>query len=304
MEKFDTSKVDVHSLRVILKTYEHGSLTGAARALNLSQSSLSYTLARMREALSDPLFVQQGRGIVPTARCIALIPRIEEVLATFEALFRVPVFDPATSDRVIRLCCNYYERSVLLPPLLEAVRAQGPDLRVEVSTADTDGHEALLDGRADVLLSPLVADQSGLMVRRLFDDRYVCLLHRDDPRRHGLDLETYAAADHVVVDYERGWTPFYLEALHELGVRISPVLSLPSFGALRGILETGRYIVTLPARAAPAFGPQFVPVDAPFEAGFTLKLFWRERDQGDGFSRWLRGLIIDIAENLSTPERS
>ncbi|MZR11666.1 LysR family transcriptional regulator [Maritimibacter sp. DP07] len=271
---------------------DYGSLTEAANAMHLSQSALSYTLGRLRESFGDALFVQQGRGFVPTGRCIMLVPQVRRLLEDFEKLLKPRDFDPATSDRVIRICCNYYERAVLLPALIQRIRRSGANLRIEISTADTNGHLTLLDGHADILLSPIVADESGLMVRRLFAEEFVCFLKADDPRRDRLDMACYLPADQVVVDYE-GWQSFYLTRLAQMGHQTTRVVSLPSFGAVRELISIGGFLITVPSRAAHLFEPECASRPLPFDAAFELQLFWPERDQADPFSIWLRNLVVE-----------
>lgn len=55
-------------LRTFLEIYEAKSVTRAAQELSLTQPTVSYTLARLREQLGDPLFVRGTGGLEPTAR--------------------------------------------------------------------------------------------------------------------------------------------------------------------------------------------------------------------------------------------
>src|SRR6476660_5728649 len=74
------------NLRVTLDALlAEGSVAGAARRLQLSPSAMSRALARLRDAMGDPLLVRAGRGLVPTPRALELRERIgplvEEALA-------------------------------------------------------------------------------------------------------------------------------------------------------------------------------------------------------------------------------
>jgi len=299
MEDFDRSRIDLHGLRILLQIFNTGSLTAAAEATGLTQSTLSHTLARMRQAFGDPLFVRQGRGVVPTERCASMIPDLLDLSQRMEELVRPRSFDPQRSTRVIRLCCNYYERCVLLPALVARLSAIAPGMRVQIITAESTGHRTLLEGRADLLISPVITDRSGTMTRRLFDDRYVCILRADDPRRRGLSLEDYRKARHVVINYDHGWTPFYITHLRTLGIELQPVVNLPSFGAVRELMMLGGFVMTVPSRLAPQFAPDCLAVAAPFDVRFDLNLYWTQRMHQDPFLRWLRGLLVEIASAVA-----
>ncbi|KVX22431.1 hypothetical protein WL01_10430 [Burkholderia ubonensis] len=67
------SLVDSANLNLLISLdalLEEGSVAGAARRMNLSPPAMSRTLARIRETVGDPIFVQGGRKMVPTPRAL------------------------------------------------------------------------------------------------------------------------------------------------------------------------------------------------------------------------------------------
>jgi DNA-binding transcriptional LysR family regulator len=56
------------------------SVTDAVRRVNLSQSAMSGSLARLRKLFGDPLLVRNGRTLTTTARAEALADPIREIL--------------------------------------------------------------------------------------------------------------------------------------------------------------------------------------------------------------------------------
>ncbi len=71
----DPFTLDFAALRCFRMVHALGSFSLAAESLGLSQSSVSYTIARLRDVFEDPLFVRQGGGIVPTDRCVEIVSR-------------------------------------------------------------------------------------------------------------------------------------------------------------------------------------------------------------------------------------
>ncbi len=63
---------DLNLLFALDVLLDEGSVVGAARRMNLSAPAMSRTLARIREAVGDPIFVKVGRRMVPTPRALAL----------------------------------------------------------------------------------------------------------------------------------------------------------------------------------------------------------------------------------------
>jgi DNA-binding transcriptional LysR family regulator len=59
-------------VRSFLAALEHGSLLGAARALNASQPTLGRHIAELESQLGTTLFERTGRGLLPTAMALKL----------------------------------------------------------------------------------------------------------------------------------------------------------------------------------------------------------------------------------------
>ena len=80
--------IDFAALRTLSEVKARGSFTGAAEALNLNQSTISYTMERLRRAFNDPLFVRQGGSIVAIAHDLGIPARFigtGEGMEDFEA---------------------------------------------------------------------------------------------------------------------------------------------------------------------------------------------------------------------------
>jgi len=57
---------DLNLLKVLDALLREGSTVRAGQRAGLSQPAVSAALSRLRHALNDPLFVREGRGLVPT----------------------------------------------------------------------------------------------------------------------------------------------------------------------------------------------------------------------------------------------
>ena len=80
MKTVDQSNLDTRALEVFLMVLRENSVSRAAERLGMSQSAVSHTLDRLRRALSDPLFVKSGRGIVPTRYAVKTGPHVQQIL--------------------------------------------------------------------------------------------------------------------------------------------------------------------------------------------------------------------------------
>src|SRR6187402_1913626 len=79
---------DANLLLALDALLQAGSVTDAARRMNVSPPAMSHTLSRLRLALGDPLFVRAGNRLVPTPRALALRDRVSRAAAEVGSLLR------------------------------------------------------------------------------------------------------------------------------------------------------------------------------------------------------------------------
>jgi len=80
------SQLNLHHLRLFRAVARVGTLTGAARVLNLSQSALSTQLRTLEAALGQDLFERRGRGLVLTEAGRIALDHAEAIFRTAEDL--------------------------------------------------------------------------------------------------------------------------------------------------------------------------------------------------------------------------
>jgi DNA-binding transcriptional LysR family regulator len=302
MEKIDITKTDFHALQVLIAVHRLGSLTRAANELGQNQSTISYTVGRLRKVFADELFVRIGQGIVPTVRCEEVVEAAKALLADFEGLVAKRVFTPAraTAADHFTVSCNFYERTLILPGVTSRMQQEAPLARISVRNASVRGHAQLLAGECDLLLSPVREDSQNLYRRKLLEDRYVCFVHSGSAvARNGLDLDAYVRARHVVVLYESSWRPFYMTTLEEMGIETTPAVTLPSFGAIDRIMADTDLVLTAPSALATVFGDRCVAIEAPFPSAISIYMYWSGRTHGSASHAWLRHLVAASATDAA-----
>ena len=292
-------QTDFASLHVLKCVHDQRSIRGAAEMLEKNQSTVSYTIDRLRQIFGDPLFVRLGRGIEPTPRCTAIVKGAEELLQRFQALLTTEEFDPTVSNERFVLSCNFYERSIFLPKLMQRVRREAPNVRIVVIQANSEGHRHLENGDCDVVIAPLTAETSGIYARELIRESYACFVAPDSRfTREPLTLEAYSRAKHILVRHAPHWRPYYRETLDRLGVSLDIVLEVPSFGIVDHIIENCDLIFTASAGFERIFCPRLTMIPAPFDCDFPIRMYWSSRTHKSPAHIWFRSMIQQVADNL------
>src|SRR5579872_6106 len=295
----DPFAVDFAAIRTLRLVSELRSFSKAAEVLGTNQSTVSYTMDRLRAAFHDRLFVRQHGGIAPTPRCAEIVERAGQLLETFEELVQPPDFDPATAGGRVTIVCNYYERSIILPRTVAEIRRHAAHLMVEIKTAGAEGLATLRRGDADLLVGPYEVHEESFYHRHLLDDHYVCVMRRNHALAgKRLRQADYVKASHAVVTYGGLWRSGYLKELDARGLSLDQVLAVPSISDLTHILPRTDLISTVPSRIAPDIARSVVTAPCPFPEPFQIGMTWTSRTHHSAAHRWLRQLMARIAGAL------
>ena len=112
----ELKSLDLNLLIVFDQLMEIRSVTGAARVLGVTQSTVSTALNRLRAALGERLLERQGNAMVPTRSALAIWPDIRASLRSIEAnLNSLRAFDPARQATRLRLGLDEYSFTVSDP---------------------------------------------------------------------------------------------------------------------------------------------------------------------------------------------
>lgn len=94
--------LNLHHLRLFRAVAREGTLTGAARGLNLSQSALSTQIKTLEAALGQELFERRGRGLVLTEAGRIALDHAEAIFRTAEDLVAT-LRERGTARQVLRI---------------------------------------------------------------------------------------------------------------------------------------------------------------------------------------------------------
>lgn len=297
MQDMDTLAVDPNLLPVLAALLREKNVSRAAVRLGRTQPAVSHALARLRAQLGDPLLVRVGQRFVLTPRAEALREPLQALLGELSALIRPPpAFDPATSTRVLGLIATDYIAALVLPPLIERVRAAAPNLDLHLRPPSRTFYHELGEGGADLGFAVRVPPEAGVRVRKLFSDRFVCVLRKDHPVGARLDLAAFLRLPHALVAPLGNRGGFVDDALAELGHGSRRIaLTVPHFFLAPPLIAASDLIITLPERVARivcASHPlRSVPLPIKVPA-FDVVLAWHERVHRDPANAWLRDQVL------------
>ncbi|SPA53743.1 LysR family transcriptional regulator [Cupriavidus taiwanensis] len=293
----DLKTLDLNLLKALDALLDEQNVTRAAARLGVTQPAMSAMLVRLRGTFGDPLFARARRGIVPTRRALALAEPLRQVMGQISALLQPAVFEPSSATLTFTIAATDYAARAIAAPFATALRQRAPHMRVSLVAVEEARVQSQLE-HSEVDLALLTPETSppDLYARRLFDERYVCVMRADHPAAQGrrLTLRKFCELDHALVSYSgnrfRGVTD---AALETIGKARRVMLSVQNFLILPELLRASDMVAVLPARLVrgldglAVFNP---PVAIP---GFTKTAVWHERTHREPAHRWLRELLVE-----------
>ncbi|MBE3639264.1 LysR family transcriptional regulator [Mangrovicoccus algicola] len=293
----DPSGIDFGTLETLCLLHRTGSFTRTAELLEVNQSAVSYTVDKLRRLFDDPLFVREARRQVPTERCSAIVAEAARMVQDFRRLAAPDSFDPATTHARFVIACNYYERLLIIPPLVHALRQQAPGLQLEIVNSGDEGHDRLLAAEADLLIGPFRRLESGFMSRKLTEERYACLMDPSHPAAGSApELAAYLEFEHVLITYGGLWKSRYVSELEEMGHAFVPAIRVPSPAGVPELIAGTALVATVPhLLAAHLKGPMRL-LPCPVPAPFDVLMVWTRRTHDQPMHRWMRDLIARSAK--------
>jgi DNA-binding transcriptional LysR family regulator len=224
--------------------------TAAAEKLNATQAAISTRIATLEEDFGVKLFERDKRTVTLTHAGEELLNYAEELLGVSARMVEA-ITDRATYRGFVSIGVIEAVVHTWLPELLERLRRQFPNVRVEIHSYITaDLHEELLNGNVDLAfgVEPLAAPT--------IQNEPICAFKMGwitaEPRRSPRMSDAQILNDRPILTFLRG-SLVYRDVVAKLGPycvpRINPISSI---AAMVSLVRSGYGLATLPHAAIAA----------------------------------------------------
>ena len=117
--------------------------------MSLSKSAISYQLSKLREIFNDELFIRTSNGLKPTAYCLSISPKVNDLLSRIqEDLFQGGEIIPNSITRDIKINADITAAN-WFPQLLFEAKTDLPRLRLSLRTWNSHSYQDIADGIID-----------------------------------------------------------------------------------------------------------------------------------------------------------
>ncbi|MGL5009891.1 MAG: LysR substrate-binding domain-containing protein [Paracoccaceae bacterium] len=246
-----TMAFTLRQLQFLVAAAEAGSVSGAARALSISQSSVTEAIRALEDDLGVSLFDRQAKGLLITQKGSAFLRHARQILADV-ATARTAFRDEAgAATGRLSLGVTSLVAGYVLSDILSRFRRAHP--QVELNVIEDNGdylQHLLIGGELDVavLLTSSVKDRMALHVESLLVSPYRLWL----PLGHALAQQTAIALDELV---GQPLIQLMVDEIEESTKRLMAALAVKpeiafrtrSVEAVRSLVATGAGLAILPS---------------------------------------------------------
>ena len=294
-------QLDMQDISIVLLLIENRSAKRVSEILNLSQSSISYSLKKLRNCFDDKLFESCEGAMQPTARVLAMQPYLQNIVQCINQCAKEGVAQTSATRQWNITAPEYFE-ILMLPALLQSVRSAGRNWSLGVSRLGEDlPINGVLEGETDVCFGfgagyhqrhPL------LDYRSISEDSFVCLssVQKHQPKTT-LNIDEFCETPQV---FPTPWLSEKNMVDDWLGKQARSrkiVTRANSYHAGVNILLSVPSLIAIPKKILPTLPipPQIKILNPP--AGFptfTLDMIWRKKRNIHSAFHQLEALIGEI----------
>lgn len=191
--------------RSLLAVLMEGSLSGAARKLDITQPTVGRHISALEVAFGQKLFTRTQTGLLPTETALALQGHALAMHNAAAALEREASGQGQGLRGTVRVSASEVIGVEVLPQALARLRCEHPLLKIEL--VPTNRVQDLLQREADIAVRMAPPRQQALVARRIGQIELGLFAHVDYLARHRAPASLVQLKHHALIGFDQ-MTPF------------------------------------------------------------------------------------------------
>ncbi|USD43249.1 HTH-type transcriptional regulator YidZ [Vibrio sp. SCSIO 43135] len=313
--KRSLARLDLNLLFTLQLLLQEQSVTKAAKKLSVTPSTVSKSLAKLRDWFDDPLFVNTPQGLRPTPLASSMEASLSDWLQIGSEIVSRRG-DEAPSGVRFNLGVESPLSLIMVDELTSRIHHTYPDSKVKFHNWDYDSLDAITRGEVDIGFTgreshPRSKESLDLLpyfidFEVLFTDLPLVYVRNDHPvLQQEWSLETFLSYPHINVTWEKSESWALDDILIELGQHRNVNLTMASFEQALFVAEKPGHnmITTAPKycqRYCNQLHPNLVALPIPVDEEQQQKLkipftmIWHKRNNQNPKIQWLRDTIKSL----------
>ncbi|QJR79318.1 LysR family transcriptional regulator [Alteromonas pelagimontana] len=209
--------MDIHLAQTFIAVAQSGSLIAAAKALHVSQTTVTARIKNLETQLRCTLLIRNRSGAHLTENGQRLLPYAHQMIQIWEASKRdVPA--PSETSEVLTIGCEQSLWNPLLSAWVSVICRSFPDIALRTIVAESDRlNRDIKAGFIDIALVHLPAYATNVCVEHLLDEKLIMVTSRSARTRSARMRSARLPADeYVYVDWGQEFAEQHDAAFPEL----------------------------------------------------------------------------------------
>lgn len=292
MNSKNLRSVDLNLLVMLDVLLEEKHITRAAERLNITQSAMSKSFARLKEMFDDPILYRVSGEYELTVKAARLVHPVKEVLNDIQEIINSISFEPKTTKRTFVISTLDYAELIVSDKFMKVLGQEAPNSKITFMSRTQYAFDHLVKGICDVIFAVKPKQYpEDIVVEELYTDRLVCIVDKEHPLANKpISLDDFLSFPHCVLktDFDE---PMVDIALAGINKTRKITKESPNFVASITSLKGTNMLICVPESSA-RVAKNFVDVvvnDMPFEVPqITLCLMWHKRNEDRPGHLWFR----------------
>jgi len=236
----DTSTLDTHKLKILLKVYELKSFSKAAKQMYLTQPTISQHIQALEVSIGAKLFDRFGKEVRPTRAGDILYRYAKQIISlTGEAKDSLEHFLGKKSGRLV-LGASTIPGEYILPTLLGNFKQHYPAIKLTLRIADTEGVvDDLINNKTEMGIVGAKIRNPRLQFSRFFDEELVVVVPRGHRwwNRSSVDVPELAAEQFIMREPGSGTRTSMEKSLHAMGLSPEQMNIIAEMGSTTAVKQ-------------------------------------------------------------------
>lgn len=237
-----TPDISLRALRYFMAAIRAGSISEAAKIVNVVPSAVHTALNQVEEAFGLQLTIRnRAKGISLTATGQQMVPKIQNLLDDYESLMRDGGDMRTQVSGVLRV--GYYAPAApaFMPQIIERILARNADVTVKFSECDNQSaQDGLINGAYDVIVCVANAMKPGISYETLLEVPAYALVAKGHPfaTRPRLSMQDFRDERLVLLDLPVV-SEYYASQFDQAGISPDIIVTATSLEMVRSLVGRG-----------------------------------------------------------------
>lgn len=228
----------IRQLEILLAVHDRGGINEAAKALFLTQPTVSIQMKKLAEAMGSPLYIISHRQLVFTDIGLELVKTAVEVLDSFSRLDMSLGNFRELKSGTLRLAVVTTSK-YFIPHLLGPFCEQYPDIDIQLKIGNREQTlERLKQGIDDFYVFSHPPFDTEVDRIELFDNPLIAIAHKDHPLAHKevVTLDDLSKAPFLMREYGAGTRFAVDEFLKKTNTKLNVKMTVESNEAIKHLV--------------------------------------------------------------------